>query len=113
MTVFLREPVDVTGLTEAGGTEGGSCASNGHRHRDRSTEMGYMKEIWTSAEAVEPGNAFEARDAARKLCEEWGSLNDTDLPVIAALILDAANMQDDGYDLRQSPWKITDHREVK
>ena len=26
--------------------------------------MGYMKEIWTSAEAVEPGNAFEARDAA-------------------------------------------------
>ncbi len=75
--------------------------------------MGYMKEIWTSAEAVEPGNAFEAFDAARKLCEEWGSLYDTDRSVVAALVLDAANMQDDGFNLRQSPWKITNHLEVK
>ena len=61
--------------------------------------MGYMKEIWTSAEAVEPGNAFEARDAAGKLCREWGSIHHTDISVIAALILDAANMQDEGFHL--------------
>lgn len=59
--------------------------------------MGYMQEIWQEARDIEPGNADQARDAAGELCREWGSLHHTDISVVAALVLDAANMQDDGF----------------
>ena len=63
--------------------------------------MGYMMEIWRQeARDIEPGNADQARDAAGELrAVSGGSIHHTDISVVAALVLDAAKMQDEGFHL--------------